>query len=54
VRVITHDIDLGASELTPAWVAAQRKYAQQLSPVAAAHAGDVIATYADDNDVDVA
>ena len=54
VRVITHDIDLGASEITPAWVVAQQEYAQQLSPAAAAHAGDVIAMYADDNDVDVA
>jgi hypothetical protein len=54
VRVITHDIDLGASEITPAWVAVQREYAEQLSPAAAAHAGEVIAMYADDNDVDVA
>lgn len=52
VRVITHDIDLGASDITPAWVAAQREHAQQLSPAAAAHAGDVITRYADDNDVD--
>jgi hypothetical protein len=54
VRVITHDIDLGASEITPAWVAAQLQYAQQLSPAAAAHAVEVIATYADDSDVEVA
>jgi hypothetical protein len=54
VRVITHDIDLGASEITTAWVATQLEHAQRLSPAAAAHAREVIAMYADDNDVDVA
>jgi hypothetical protein len=54
VRVITHDIDLGANEITHAWVATQLEHAQRLSPAAAAHAGEVIARYADDNDVDVA
>jgi hypothetical protein len=53
VRVITHDIDLGAEDVTPAWVAAQLESARRLSPAAAAYVGEVIAMYADDNDVDV-
>jgi hypothetical protein len=53
VRVITHDLDLGANEITPAWVAAELGRAQALSAAAAAHARDVIAMYADDNNVDV-
>jgi hypothetical protein len=54
VRVITHDIDLGAQDITAAWVAAQLESARRLSPAAATHAGEVIAGYADDNDGDVA
>ena len=52
LRVITHDIDLGAEDITPAWVAAQLESARRLSPAAAAHAAEVIAGYADDTDVD--
>lgn len=52
VRVITHDIDLGAQEITPAWVTGQMESARRLSPAAAAHAAEVIAMYADDTDVD--
>jgi hypothetical protein len=52
VRVLTHDIDLGAEPITPAWVATQLESARRLSPAAAAHVGEVIAMYADDNDVD--
>jgi hypothetical protein len=54
VRVITHDIDLGASEITPAWVAAELQRTAALSPTAAAQARDVITRYAEDSDVDVA
>jgi hypothetical protein len=46
VKVITHDIDFGASEITSEWVAAAVEATEQLSPAAAAHARDVIATYA--------
>ncbi len=52
VRVLTHDIDLGVDDITPAWVATQLESTRRLSPAAAAHAGEVIAMYADDNDVD--
>jgi hypothetical protein len=52
LRVITHGIDLGVQDITPAWVAAQLEAARRLSPAAAAHAGEVIAMYADDADVD--
>ena len=52
VRVITHDIDPGAQDITPAWVAAQLESTRGLLPAAAAYAADVIAMYADDADVD--
>ena len=52
VRVITHDIDAGASEITPAWVAHQLQRTQDLSPAAAARARAVVTSYADDIDVD--
>jgi hypothetical protein len=52
LRVVTHDIDLGADDITPAWVATQLESARRLSPAAAGHACEVIAMYADDNDVD--
>ena len=53
LRVVTHDIDLGAQPITPAWVAAHLEAAHRLSPAAAAHATQVVAAYADDSDVDV-
>ncbi|MEJ3741787.1 hypothetical protein WEI85_00595 [Actinomycetes bacterium KLBMP 9797] len=53
VRVSVHDSDLGASEITSDWVASQLHRAGTLSPAAAGYARDVIAMYADDNDVDV-
>lgn len=52
VRVVTHDIDLGASDITRAWVTAELDRAAALSPAAAAYARDIIAEYADDNAVD--
>ncbi|WP_432830834.1 hypothetical protein [Dactylosporangium sp. CA-092794] len=52
VRVITHDIDLGAQDITPDWVAGQLESARRLSPAAAARAAEVIAAYADDTDLD--
>ena len=52
VRVITHDIDAGASEITADWVAHQLERTHDLSPAAAVHARDVVRMYADDNDVD--
>ena len=52
VQVITHDIDLGAGEITADWVAGQLERTQTLSPAAAVHARDAIASYTDDIDVD--
>jgi len=52
VRVITYDIDLGAVEITPAWVAQQLKRADALSPAAARHARDTVLAYVDDIEVD--
>ena len=52
VRVITHDIDRGAQDITPAWVAAQLDTTRSLSPAAASYAAEVIAMYADDTDPD--
>lgn len=52
VRVITHDIDLGAVEITPVWVDQQLKRADALSPAAARHARDAVLTYVDDMQVD--
>jgi hypothetical protein len=52
VQVISHDIDLGASEITPDWAAGQLERTQTLSPAAAVHAREVVSMYADDNDVD--
>jgi hypothetical protein len=54
VRVITHDIDLGATEITPAWVAAQLHRADALSPAAARHARDAVLGDVDDIEVDTA
>jgi hypothetical protein len=49
VRVVTHDIDLGAVEITPAWVAGQLQRADgALSPAAAHHARESVTSYADD------
>ncbi len=50
VRVLTHDIDLGAQDITPAWVAAQMEATRRLSPAAAAYAAEAIAMYADIDD----
>jgi hypothetical protein len=52
VQVISHDIDLGASEITPDWVVGQLERTQTLSPAAAVHAREVVSMYADDNDAD--
>lgn len=52
VRVITYDIDLGAVEITPAWVDDQLKRADALSPAAARHARDAVLDYVDDIEVD--
>jgi hypothetical protein len=51
VQVVTHGIDLGATETTPAWVDDQLRSADNtLSPAAAQHAREAIAAYADDLD----
>jgi hypothetical protein len=52
VRVITHDIDLGAVDLTPAWVDQQLQRADTLSPAAARHARDAVVAYVDDMEAD--
>jgi len=52
VRVVTHDIDLGASDITQAWATGELDRTATLSPAAAAYARDVIAAYADDHAVD--
>lgn len=46
VEMITHDVDFGAREITPARVAAAVEATEQLSPGAATCARDVITTYA--------
>lgn len=51
-RVITHDIDLGAVDITPEWVAEQLQRADALSPSAARHARDTVLAYVDDIEVD--
>ncbi len=48
VRVRTHDIDPGADGVTEAWVAAELQRTDTLSEAAAAHARDIITSYADD------
>jgi hypothetical protein len=48
VRVVTHDIDFGASPITSAWVAGQLKAADALSPAAAARARETVLAYAGD------
>jgi hypothetical protein len=51
VHVITHDIDLGAAEITPTWVAEQLRWASEtLSPAARRHAHEAVTSYADDLD----
>lgn len=42
VRVVTHDIDLGAVAITAGWVEQQLARADALSPAAARHARDAI------------
>jgi hypothetical protein len=54
VWVITHDIDLGAAEITPEWDAEQLHRAEGLSPAAARHARDAVLGYVDDTEVDTA
>lgn len=48
VRVVTHDIDLGAAEITPASVEQRLERAGALSPAAARHARDAVVAYVDD------
>jgi hypothetical protein len=48
VRVVTHDIDLGAVEVTPAWVGEQLQRAAALSPPAGRHAREAVLAYVDD------
>lgn len=52
LRVITHDIDLGAVEITAEWVAEQLQRADALSPAAARHARDAVHSYVDDIEAD--
>jgi hypothetical protein len=49
VRVVTHDIDLGAIQITPAWIAEHLQRADDtLSPAAARHAREVVVGNAED------
>jgi hypothetical protein len=48
VRVITHDVDLDADEVTPTAVEQQLRRADALSPAAARHARDAVIAYVDD------
>jgi hypothetical protein len=48
VRVVCHDIDLGAVEITAAWVDDQLQRTRVLSPAAAGLARDAVLAYADD------
>lgn len=48
VRVVAHDIDLGAAEITPASVEQQLQRADALSPAAARHARDAVLAYVDE------
>jgi hypothetical protein len=50
--VITHDIDLGAVEITAAWGEQQLARADSLSPAAARHARDAVRAYVEDIDLD--
>jgi len=52
VRVITHDVDLGVVDLTPAQVAEYLQQANALSPAAARHARNAILAFVDDPNVD--
>jgi hypothetical protein len=52
VRVITHDIDLGAVEITAEWVAEQLQRVDALSPAAARHSRDAVLSYVDDIQAD--
>ncbi|GAA0908079.1 hypothetical protein [Virgisporangium aurantiacum] len=48
VRVVAHDIDLGAVEITPASVEQRLLRADALSPAAARHARDAVLAYVDE------
>jgi hypothetical protein len=52
VRVVTHDIDLGAVEITAAWVEQQLARASALSPAAARHARDAVHAHVEDIELD--
>jgi hypothetical protein len=48
VRVLTHDIDLGAVEITPTLVERELRRADVLSPAAGRHARDAVLAYVDE------
>jgi hypothetical protein len=52
VRVVVHDIDITAGDITPDWVAGQIGRTRGLSADAATYARIAVTMYADDNNVD--